>query len=132
MRWQGQYLARETGLHYNLFRYYDPDIGKFTQHDPIGLAGGINLYAYAPNPLTWIDPLGLANRPNNGEYNIFHDYSLDPKYRHSSDGVQFNRANIDFINKMNSYPSFRRDMLGRHPALSEWLKNPNKVSSPQV
>ncbi|WEE80214.1 RHS repeat-associated core domain-containing protein [Comamonas testosteroni] len=55
---QGQYFDRETGLHYNLFRYYDPDIGWFTQQDPIGLAGG-NLYAYAPNPLTWIDPLGL-------------------------------------------------------------------------
>ncbi|MDU4005235.1 RHS repeat-associated core domain-containing protein [Pluralibacter gergoviae] len=28
-------------------------------HDPIGLAGGLNLYSYAPNPLTWIDPVGL-------------------------------------------------------------------------
>lgn len=60
LRLQGQYLDRETGLHYNLFRYYDPDIGRFTQHDPIGLAGGINLYQYAPNPLGWVDPLGLA------------------------------------------------------------------------
>ncbi|BCT14707.1 hypothetical protein R1TS_27350 [Enterobacter cloacae] len=40
LRMQGQYLDRETGLHYNLFRYYDPDCGRFTQHDPIGLAGG--------------------------------------------------------------------------------------------
>ncbi|QLJ66661.1 glycohydrolase toxin TNT-related protein [Serratia marcescens] len=60
LRLQGQYLDRETGLHYNLFRYYDPDIGRFTQHDPIGLAGGINLYQYAPNPLGWVDPLGLS------------------------------------------------------------------------
>jgi RHS repeat-associated protein len=57
---QGQYLDRETGLHYNLFRYYDPDCARFTQPDPIGLAGGINLYQYAPNPLKWIDPLGLS------------------------------------------------------------------------
>ena len=56
---QGQYLDRETGLHYNLFRYYDPDSARFTRHDPIGLAGGIILYAHAPNPLGWIDPLGL-------------------------------------------------------------------------
>ncbi|HGU9769642.1 TPA: RHS repeat-associated core domain-containing protein [Morganella morganii] len=34
LRFQGQYLDRETGLHYNTFRYYDPDTGRFTQHDP--------------------------------------------------------------------------------------------------
>ncbi|WP_366800084.1 RHS repeat-associated core domain-containing protein [uncultured Apibacter sp.] len=37
MRYQRQYLDRETGLHYNIFRYYDPDIGRFTQPDVIGL-----------------------------------------------------------------------------------------------
>ncbi|MEQ5324924.1 RHS repeat-associated core domain-containing protein [Proteus sp. fly-1008] len=58
LRFQGQYLDRETGLHYNTFRYYDPDIGRFTQHDPIGLAGGLNLYQYAPNGLVWVDPWG--------------------------------------------------------------------------
>jgi RHS repeat-associated protein len=60
LRMQGQYLDRETGLHYNLFRYYDPDSGRFTQEDPIGLAGGINLYQYAPNALGWVDPWGLS------------------------------------------------------------------------
>lgn len=60
LRFQGQYLDRETGLHYNTFRYYDPDIGRFTQHDPIGLAGGLNLYQYAPNGLVWVDPWGWA------------------------------------------------------------------------
>ncbi len=59
LRMQGQYLDRETGLHYNLFRYYDPDCGRFTQQDPIGLSGGINLYQYAPNALGWVDPWGL-------------------------------------------------------------------------
>ncbi|HEK1189485.1 TPA: RHS domain-containing protein [Proteus mirabilis] len=60
LRFQGQYFDKETGLHYNTFRYYAPDLGRFTQQDPIGLAGGINLYAYAPNPLTWVDPWGWA------------------------------------------------------------------------
>ena len=60
LRFQGQYLDRETGLHYNTFRYYDPDSGRFTQHDPIGLMGGLNLYQYAPNTLGWVDPLGLS------------------------------------------------------------------------
>ncbi|HGN3019135.1 RHS family protein [Acinetobacter baumannii] len=63
MRFQGQYFDKETGLHYNTFRYYAPDLGRFTQQDPIGLAGGLNLYQYAPNPLTWIDPLGLTDNP---------------------------------------------------------------------
>ncbi len=60
LRFQGQYLDRETGLHYNTFRFYDPDIGRFITSDPIGLDGGKNLYNYAPNPGVWIDPLGLS------------------------------------------------------------------------
>jgi RHS repeat-associated protein len=74
---QGQYLDRETGLHYNLFRYYDPDCGRFTQQDPIGLNGGLNLYSYAPNPIIWTDPLGLtpckvlpSTRRGGGQVNI--------------------------------------------------------------
>ncbi|AMB86381.1 hypothetical protein AWM79_14145 [Pseudomonas agarici] len=60
LRFQGQYLDRETGLHYNTFRFYDPDVGRFTTPDPIGLEGGVNLYQYAPNPMGWIDPWGLT------------------------------------------------------------------------
>jgi RHS repeat-associated protein len=60
IRFQGQYLDPETGLHYNTFRYYDPDVGRFTTPDPIGLNGGLNLYQYAPNPISWIDPWGLC------------------------------------------------------------------------
>jgi RHS repeat-associated protein len=59
LRFQGQYHDAETGLHYNLMRYYDPRAGRFIHQDPIGLKGGDNLYAYAPNPLNWVDPLGL-------------------------------------------------------------------------
>ncbi|WP_192985850.1 RHS repeat-associated core domain-containing protein, partial [Pseudomonas sp. EggHat1] len=58
LRFQGQYLDRETGLHYNTFRFYDPDIGRFISPDPIGLAGGINLFQYAPEPYGWVDPWG--------------------------------------------------------------------------
>ena len=68
LRYQGQYLDRETGLHYNIFRYYDPDTGRFTQPDPIGLLGGYNLYQYAPNALTWIDPWGLAFSSGKGTH----------------------------------------------------------------
>ncbi|MGE8304218.1 MULTISPECIES: RHS repeat-associated core domain-containing protein [Pseudomonas] len=60
LRYQGQYLDREIGLHYNTFRFYDPEVGCFTTCDPIGLNGIISLYTYASNPTVWIDPLGLA------------------------------------------------------------------------
>ncbi len=58
LRFQGQYHDVETGLHYNLARYYDPRTGRFIQPDPIGLLGGINHYQYAPNPVMWVDPHG--------------------------------------------------------------------------
>ncbi|MEH8069830.1 RHS repeat-associated core domain-containing protein [Gallibacterium anatis] len=58
-RLQNQYCDQETGLHYNFFRYYEPNIGRFTQLDPIGLAGGENLYWFAENTQTYVDLLGL-------------------------------------------------------------------------
>ncbi|WP_418031427.1 RHS repeat-associated core domain-containing protein [Neisseria polysaccharea] len=57
-RLQNQYCDRETGLHYNFFRYYEPDAGRFVNQDPIGLFGGSNFYAFAPNTTKWIDTLG--------------------------------------------------------------------------
>ena len=59
-RFQGQYYDEESGLHYNRFRYYDPEIGRFVSQDPIGFAGSDNFYEYAPNPIRWVDPYGLA------------------------------------------------------------------------
>ena len=63
IRFQGQYHDHETGLHYNRYRYYDPRVGRFISKDPISYAGGLNLYVYAPNPVEWIDALGLARIP---------------------------------------------------------------------
>ena len=60
-RLQNQYFDAETGLHYNFFRYYDPNAGRFVNQDPIGLLGGENLYAFAPNAQGWVDPLGLKD-----------------------------------------------------------------------
>ena len=59
-RLQNQYYDEETGLHYNLMRYYEPEAGRFVNQDPIGLWGGDNLYQFAPNTLMWIDLWGLS------------------------------------------------------------------------
>ncbi|MFS9266767.1 RHS repeat-associated core domain-containing protein [Streptococcus parasanguinis] len=45
-------------MHYNFFRYYEPDAGRFVNQDLIGLEGGFNVYQFAPNAQDWVDPLG--------------------------------------------------------------------------
>nr|WP_175013530.1 RHS repeat-associated core domain-containing protein [Burkholderia lata] len=61
-------------MHYNRHRYYDPGSGRFVSKDPIGLAGGTNVYAYGPNPIEWVDPLRLAgNRANRRAGSILRD-----------------------------------------------------------
>ena len=62
--WMGSliYESRDaSGLYYRRNRYYDSETGRFTQEDPIGLAGGINVYGFANgDPVTYSDPLGLC------------------------------------------------------------------------
>jgi RHS repeat-associated protein len=66
LRFQGQYFDGETGLHYNTFRYYDPEVGRFITQDPIGLFGGFNLYGYVTNPFSQVDPLGWCETKGMG------------------------------------------------------------------
>lgn len=56
----GRRLDDDTGLMYYRARYYDPEIGRFTQEDPSGIDDGLNLYAYVNNnPISKVDPTGL-------------------------------------------------------------------------
>ncbi|GLZ29287.1 hypothetical protein Lesp02_14770 [Lentzea sp. NBRC 105346] len=73
LRFPGQYHDDETGLYYNLNRYYDPLVGRYVSHDPLGLAPSANARAYVGNPTAATDPLGLAPVPcqefnNQGHY----------------------------------------------------------------
>jgi RHS repeat-associated protein len=71
-RFPGQYEDEETGLCYNRYRYYDPELGRFVSADPVGLRGGANVFSYAPNAVSWLDPLGLTTFYRGGE-------SLEPR-----------------------------------------------------
>ncbi|HST63054.1 MAG TPA: RHS repeat-associated core domain-containing protein, partial [Longimicrobium sp.] len=68
--WHGTLLQDKqdgSGLNYRRNRYYDPATGRFTQEDPIGLAGGVNVYGFADgDPVSYSDPYGLCAKDKNG------------------------------------------------------------------
>ncbi len=60
LRFPGQYFDKESGLHYNWWRYYQPGSGRYVTGDPLGLEGGINNYIYAnSSPVLTFDYSGL-------------------------------------------------------------------------
>ncbi|SCC12770.1 RHS repeat-associated core domain-containing protein [Kosakonia oryzendophytica] len=93
LRFQGQYLDRETGLHYNTFRYYDPTGGCYTQMDPIGLQGGLNTYTYVVDPLGWVDPLGLAGCSLPSKVNLTRGGVQHVKERHVGNKIGWEHKN---------------------------------------
>ncbi|MBU1043189.1 MAG: RHS repeat-associated core domain-containing protein [Candidatus Omnitrophica bacterium] len=74
----GRWLDEDTGLYFYRARWYDADNGRFISRDPIGIAGGINLYGYVEgNPVRWIDPVGLLRLPSD----IYNDAMKDAQSR---------------------------------------------------
>src|SRR6185437_13385490 len=69
--WQGTVLVDKpdaTGTYYRRNRSYDPNTARFTQEDPLGLAGGLNVYGFASgDPVDFSDPFGLCGTPDGGD-----------------------------------------------------------------
>ncbi|WP_321572979.1 RHS repeat-associated core domain-containing protein [Hafnia alvei] len=81
LRFAGQYHDRETGLFYNLNRYYDPAMKRYLTQDPVGLAGGLNPYLYVDaDPISRLDPLGLKGMPSS-DTTTTGDRNPEPKTR---------------------------------------------------
>jgi RHS repeat-associated protein len=68
LRFLGQWEDAESGLHYNLHRYYDPDTGQYLSPDPIGLDGGLKTRVYVYDPPRWMDPSGLPDAEIQARY----------------------------------------------------------------
>jgi RHS repeat-associated protein len=119
LRFPGQYHDHETGLDYNAHRYYDPETGRYTTPDPLGLDPAPNHHGYVANPLAYLDPLGLItddrfahlDRPGWTNY-VLKDatgkvyYSglfgpsmtaADTEARHAANHNRFNAANGDVM-----------------------------------
>jgi RHS repeat-associated protein len=119
IRFQGQYFDEETGLHYNRYRYYDPQVGRFISSDPIRLLGGNLLHGYAPNPVGWTDPLGLAK----GTATVSR-YSTDSRTGHYTVTVHSQRTDLhthqvivdDAMNTTVVNERVDRVMAGQKPA----------------
>ncbi len=122
IRFQGQYFDEETGLHYNRHRYYNPDTGQFISQDPIGLLGGVNNYQYAPNPIGWIDPLGLCKDAINTGTNLDPGNPLSTSFPRSS-----NRLVVD----QSTFPVLPNVACGPTSCVMV-LDTLGQVASPQV
>jgi len=125
IRFQGQYLDDETGLHYNRYRYYDPYSGYFVSPDPIGLLGGLNGHAYAPNPVQWVDPLGLKSnkctQPKSGRFSSADAAAKAALLRYNDKSIRDNREYGGLIYKTpNGRYDFTRASKGDMDGVNPW------------
>jgi RHS repeat-associated protein len=108
--WMGSLIAQGrdgSGLDYRRNRYYNPETGQFTQEDPIGLAGGANLYGFAGgDPVNFADPFGLCPAWMSSNYDADCDYDRDGRNSGSE------RAAYRVANASNSATKLFWNVLG--------------------
>jgi len=132
LRLPGQQIDRETGLHYNRHRYYDPSTGRYLSPDPLRLIGGDDLHAYAEgSPLTRIDPLGLAPLEITGdgipileavEAALQRGSLTDQEAQLAREGWQLvpkPRAESDYVRKLAHVLRAAADALGTDPRYAD-------------
>jgi RHS repeat-associated protein len=124
LRMPGQRYDQASGLYYNYFRDYDPATGRYTQVDPIGLAGGISTFGYVggnpmglkdPRGLDWADPLwGMVYQASNGW-----DGNIDPVFAavySATGGWSPDQSTVDFSAGFGDAASF---------GLTDWIRDRN-------
>jgi RHS repeat-associated protein len=116
LRLPGQYYDKESALHQNMSRDYDPSLGRYTRSDPLGLAAGPNNYSYVnSDPMSLIDPLGLwSTKAHNffiGEFvreampQLAGQYGFIEKINEGSafaDSWRFQTAQMSYMHAMSS------------------------------
>jgi RHS repeat-associated protein len=100
IRMQGQYEDEETGLYYNRYRYYDPNISAYVSQDPIRLRAGINLYSYVKNSFIWCDPLGLSCKKYDSKKPMSPSNYPNPDPDFNAPPVRYEPKSIEEVKRM--------------------------------
>lgn len=108
VRFPGQYEDAETDWHSNFYRTYDSSTGRYLEPDPIGQAGGINVYAYVSNaPSRFIDPFGLDL---DGSWSWHGRWPVPPYFPSKNEHLNRNRNNYCPCNEPTNDSRWTQDI----------------------
>ncbi|MGW9479544.1 DUF6531 domain-containing protein [Saccharomonospora azurea] len=121
LRFPGQYADEESGLHYNVFRYYDPVTARYLSQDPLGMEAGPNPTAYVTDPFSEFDALGLMNCSKNSS-------GSNPPSTNSP--AQHNANNAGGSANTPAQPGGKRKKSAGNSANPQPAKKPKKQPGP--